>query len=242
MSEMETASAAEEVTRAAQDLQSGAVRAAVLGVNDGLVTNVALILGVAGGTGDDRFVRLAGLASLAAGAFSMAVGEYVSMRAQVDLAKRLLLDEEQALKEDPDRERRRIMDVLVRRGLGHKLADAVARRVVRDPRAAVETFARAELGLDPNELGSPWGAAVSSFVTFAAGAAVPLVPWMFLAGRTAIWISLSLAAAAALAVGGVLGHLAERRSVRWGLRQLAIVALAAGTTYLVGRLFHVPVS
>jgi VIT1/CCC1 family predicted Fe2+/Mn2+ transporter len=114
--------------------------------------------------------------------------------------------------------------------------------MIRTPESAVETYARAQLGLDPNDLGSPWAAALSSLLTFAGGALVPLLPWFFFSGPRALYASVGLAAAAALLVGGILGQLAERRWLRWALRQLGIVAFAASATWLVGHLFGTPVS
>ena len=227
-----------ETRQRAAEVQSGAARAAVLGMSDGLVTNVSLILGVAGAQVAAGTVRIAGVASLVAGACSMAVGEYVSMRAQVELLERLLVDERAELMRNPDGVRRELQEFIEKAGVSAKTAREASRQLARDPDHAVATYARS-LGLDPNQLGSPWAAAFTSLVTFAAGALIPLVPWFFLEGmRASLW-ALGLAAAAALGIGGALGQLGARRPVRAALRQLAILAVAAGITWLVGRLWHV---
>ena len=221
----------------ARSVQSGEARAAVLGVNDGLVTNVSLIVGMVGAAATPRVVLLAGVASLVAGACSMAVGEYVSMRAQVELLERLLAEERAAIEADPAYEQRLLEQTITRHGLQAATARAVARDVSRNPDKAIGVYARSVLGLNPQELGSPWGAALSSLLSFAAGALVPLLPWLLAAGHAAFGLSLMLAGAAALGIGGFLGRITDGRVVRAGLRQLLVIALASSVTYLVGRLF-----
>jgi vacuolar iron transporter family protein len=224
----------------AADVQRGTARAAVLGVSDGLVTNVALILGISAAEASPAFVRLAGFASLVAGAFSMAVGEYVSMRAQVELLERLLLEEAEKLRHNPEAVRAELEQFIERAGVSRKTAHEAARQVCRDKKHVLGTYARS-IGLNPDELGSPWAAAISSLVTFAGGALVPLVPWFFRSGFTAQAGSLALAAAASLGIGALLARL-SRRPLLWpALRQLLIVALAAAATVAVGRIFRVPV-
>ena len=229
--------------RRAREVQSGTARAAVLGINDGLVTNVSLILGVAGAQGGVGFVRLAGLASLVAGACSMAVGEYVSMAAQVELLQGLLTDHRIAMRNHPELARRELEESLTRDGMKRATAHNASQQIAGAPDHALAVYARS-LGLDPEELGSPWKAAASSLVTFAFGAAVPLAPWFFVhdAGTAAAAVSSGLAAAMALTIGGTLGWLSGRGPVWPALRQLLIVALAAGVTWAAGRLFHVSVT
>ena len=225
----------------AADVQRGTARAAVLGVSDGLVTNVSLILGISAAEASPAFVRLAGFASLAAGAFSMAVGEYVSMRAQVELLERLLLDEAEKLRQKPEAVRAELEAFIARAGVSRKTAHEAARQLSRDKKHVLSTYARS-IGLNPDELGSPWAAALSSFVTFALGALVPLVPWFFRSGGTAQVASLALAAVASLGIGGLLARLSGRALLWPMLRQLLIVAIAAGATVAVGRIFRVPVT
>jgi vacuolar iron transporter family protein len=224
----------------AADVQRGTARAAVLGVSDGLVTNVALILGVAAAEASPAFVRLAGLASLVAGACSMAVGEYISMRAQVELLERLLVEEARHLQSNPAGARAELEQSIKRAGVSPRTARAAARELARDPKHALATYARS-IGLNPDELGSPWGAAGSSLLTFAGGALAPLLPWFFASGRVAQLASVAIAGASALAIGAVLARLSGRSWIWPALRQLLVIALAATATVLVGRLFHVPV-
>jgi vacuolar iron transporter family protein len=208
----------------------------VFGISDGLVTNVSLILGVAGAHPGGSVVRLTGLAGLVAGAFSMAAGEYVSMQAQRELLQRELEVERQALSKSPDTERRELTAIYESRGLEPALAQELAGEMMRDPDLALETHAREELGINPARLGSPLQAAVSSFVMFALGALLPLLPWLFGSGSAAILASVVIGAVAALAVGAALGIFTGRSPVRSALRQLGLAALAAGATYAVGRL------
>ncbi|HEX3946332.1 MAG TPA: VIT1/CCC1 transporter family protein, partial [Acidimicrobiales bacterium] len=159
-----------------RDLRSGGIRAAVFGMSDGLVTNVSLILGVAGADPTGSVVRLTGIAGLVAGAFSMAAGEYLSMQAQRELLQRELEVERQSLRRAPEAERRELTAIYERRGLDPVLAAELVGEMMRDPEVALETHAREELGIDPGALGSPWRAAASSFATFALGALLPLLP------------------------------------------------------------------
>ena len=231
----------DEAKKRARELQSGAARAAVLGINDGLVTNVSLILGVAGAQADAHFVQLAGMASLVAGACSMAVGEYVSMAAQVELLERLLGEYREAIRLTPELARRDLEEQFQESGLKAATAHNASQQVASLPDRALAVYARS-LGLDPEELGSPWKAALSSLVTFAVGALLPLLPWFWLRGTTASGISIAIAAAAALGIGGTLGRFGGRPLAWPALRQLLIVAVAAGVTWGAGRLFHVTVT
>jgi vacuolar iron transporter family protein len=218
-----------------RDVRSGGARAAVFGVSDGLVTNVSLILGVAGAHPGGSIVRLTGVAGLVAGAFSMAAGEYLSMQAQRELLQRELEVERQSLRRAPEAERRELTAIYERRGLDPGLAAELVDEVMRDPDVALETHAREELGIDPGSLGSPWRAAVSSFVTFAVGALLPLLPWLFSSGTAATLASVAVGVVASLLVGGAVGFYTGRSPVRSALRQLAVAVLAAGVTYGIGR-------
>jgi VIT1/CCC1 family predicted Fe2+/Mn2+ transporter len=223
-----------------RDVQSGGARAAVFGVSDGLVTNVALILGVAAAHPAAAVVRLTGVAGLVAGAFSMAAGEYISMQAQRELLERELEVERSALRQSPGAERRELAAIYERRGLAPDLARELVDEMMRDPEIALETHAREELGINPQQLGSPAVAAGSSFVTFALGALLPLVPWLVTAGGgAATLISVGIGAVAALAVSGTLGVLTGRSPVKGAVRQLAVAAVAAVVTYGIGRLIGV---
>jgi VIT1/CCC1 family predicted Fe2+/Mn2+ transporter len=224
-----------------RNVQGGAARAAVFGVSDGLVTNVSLILGVAGAQPGPSYIRLAGLAGLVAGAFSMAAGEYVSMSAQRELLARELEVERRALKQEPEAEIAELAQIYQRRGLSAEAATYLARMMMRTPEMALETHAREELGVDPTSLGSPYAASISSFASFAVGAAIPLLPWFFLRGTPGLAASLSVVAVAAVVVGLLVSRATGRSPLLSALRQLMVSMVAAGVTYAVGRLVGVSV-
>ncbi|MGH9149336.1 MAG: VIT1/CCC1 transporter family protein [Acidimicrobiales bacterium] len=219
-----------------RNVQGGAARAAVFGVSDGLVSNVALILGVAGASPAPAVVRLAGLAGLIGGAFSMAAGEYVSMRAQTELLERELELERIEIARRPEVERLELAQLYVRRGIDPGVADTLATEMMREPELALEVHAREELGIDPSSLGSPVAASLSSFAAFSVGAAVPLAPWLFGQGAPAVVASIVLAAVAAVLVGVALARATDRPWPRAAGRQLLIAAAAAGVTSAVGAL------
>lgn len=219
--------------------KSGALRAAIFGVNDGLVSNLSLIMGVTGAAVSNEVVLLAGVAGLLAGSFSMAAGEYISMRVQRELFEGLLHYEAHELATEPDREHEELQEIYRTKGFPPELARDVAEAVMKDPRLALETHAREELGLDPQELGSPWAAAVSSLLTFAAGAAVPLLPFVFMSGRTAALIAVAASLTALFSVGAALSYATRRPMWLSGGRMLLVGGVAAAVTFGVGRLLHV---
>jgi VIT1/CCC1 family predicted Fe2+/Mn2+ transporter len=219
-----------------RNLQGGGARAAVFGVSDGLVSNVALILGMAGAHASAGAVRLAGIAGLIAGSFSMAAGEYISMRAQSELMLRELDVERQAIRHEPEDERRELAAIYKSRGLDAAMAEELSAKMMRDPELALETHAREELGINPEETGNPLQAATSSFVMFALGAFIPLLPWLITQGSAATWWSVVLGAVGAFSVGGALAHFTGRSWLWSACRQLLISGIAAGVTYSVGHL------
>lgn len=222
-----------------RDIQGGSARAAVFGVNDGLVSNVALVLGVAGASPGAGFVRLAGLVGLIGGAVSMAAGEYVSMRAQAELLERELEVERSELDRNPVHETQELTELYRSRGMDQQQASLLAEHLMSDPEMALQTHAREELGIDPDGLGAPWGAAGSSFVAFAMGAVVPLTPWFIASGKGAVVASVVLAVVAALAVGAALAHFTGRSAIRSALRQAGIASFAAAVTWVLGNLVGV---
>jgi len=225
-----------------RSVQGGAARAAVFGVSDGLVSNMGLILGVAGADPGPAAVRLAGVAGLVAGAISMAAGEYNSMRVQVDLLERELRIEERELRRRPNVETVELADLYERRGLPPEGARELAEAVMRDPDVALEAHAREELGIDPHELGKPLSAAVSSFVTFSGGALIPLLPWFFGGGTAAIIASLLLGVTAAAVVGAIIGR-STNRGVALGVgRQVLFTVIPAAITFLIGNALGVELS
>ena len=217
-----------------RDVQGGAARAAVFGISDGLVSNVALILGIAGASTDPTFVRVAGVSGLLAGAISMAAGEYVSLRAQAELVERELEIERRSIAENPEAETAELAAIYRERGLDPDHADQVAEGLMADPEVALDVHAREELGVNPTQLGNPMVAAASSFGSFALGAFVPLVPWLGGGGNNAVWASVILGLSVAALVGVVLARLTERSVVRTVARQLLVVGGACGATYLIG--------
>ena len=220
---------------------SGNIRAAVLGMNDGLVSNLSLVMGVSGGTDNTDFILLAGVAGLLAGAFSMAAGEYVSMRSQRDIYEHEIEKQRIEIRDWPDEEQA-ILDLIYRsKGLTEAESDLISRRVMADAESALDTMAREDLGLDPNELGSPWGAAFASFAAFVGGAIVPILPFLFNVGNSVI-VSAALSAVALLLVGGSLAAASGNRP-HWGaLRMLLVGSAAAAVTYAIGTLVGVSVA
>ncbi|MEQ8718808.1 MAG: VIT1/CCC1 transporter family protein [Acidimicrobiales bacterium] len=217
-----------------RNLNSGMARAAVFGVSDGLVSNASLVLGIAGADDAQGFVRLAGVAGLIAGAVSMAAGEYVSMRAQRELVERELEVERREHRRNPHHEIAELAKTYEQRGVDADVAREMAEGLMEDPEQALEVHAREEMGIDPNELGSPWLAAVSSFLAFCVGALLPLFPWFFGGGGGAVVASIVLAVIGAAGVGAALARFTGR-SVFWSSgRQVLIASGAAVVTYAIG--------
>lgn len=219
-----------------RDVSGGWFRAAVFGMSDGLVTNVSLILGFAGAHPSHSVVRLAGLAGLIAGAFSMGSGEYLSMRAQREVYEHEIEIERQALMESPDQERQELETMFVERGIDRELALRLSFDLMKDPDLALQTHAREELGIDPSATGSPWSATLWSFASFSLGALIPLFPWVITNHGSDVLASVIAGGVGALVLGGLVGLYTHRGVVRWALLQLLIAALAAGVTYGVGHL------
>ena len=217
-----------------RDVQGGVARAAVFGASDGLVSNVSLILGVAGANPGAGVVRLAGLAGWIAGAISMAAGEYGSMKAQTELLEHELNLERIELHRNPHVETRELAELYESRGLDEALARDLAVAMMRDPETALEAHAREELGIDPDALGSPVGAAVASFGAFSIGALLPLLPWLVSSGAGAVVASIVLGLVGAATVGALLARSTHGSYLRLILRYTGIALIAASVTYLVG--------
>lgn len=224
-----------------RDIQAGSARAAVFGVSDGLVSNVALILGVAGAHPAAAVVRLAGLAGLIGGSVSMAAGEYISMTAQTELFERELEMERIELRRRPESERRELVQIYRSRGIEEETAEELATAMMSDPDLALDTHAREELGIDPNSLGRPVAASVSSFLSFAVGALVPLLPWFMGTGTAAIVATVALGVITSLLVGGALARFTGRPLARSAGRQLLVSAVPAAFTYVLGSVVGVGV-
>ncbi len=222
--------------------RSGALRAGVFGVSDGLVSNTALVMGIAGSGSSHTVILLAGTAGLLAGSFSMAAGEYVSMASQREMYEREIALEAEELEEKPEEEHDELVLLYRAKGLDRRDAERLADRIMSDRQVALDTLTREELGLDPSGLGSPIYSAISSLLTFAAGALVVILPYLFGGGTAAFVGAIVLAAGALLGVGAGIGALNGRSPLRSGLRQLFVGGLAALVTFGVGHLIGASVS
>src|SRR6476659_1495265 len=224
--------------------RSGTLRAVIFGVSDGLVSNLALVMGVAGAAGEHgSFILLAGVAGLLAGAFSMAAGEYISMQSQRELFERQIALERAEMEAMPEEEEAEMAALYRSKGFRDDEAKAIAHRLFEDPERALDQLIREELGLDPDELGSPLGAAGGSFVAFALGAFVPVVPYLLLGGGApAFAASIVLSLGALFGVGAAVSLLTGRSAIFSGVRQVGIGAAAAIVTFLVGSVIGVSVA
>lgn len=217
----------------------GNLRAAVFGVSDGLVSNASLIMGVAGAAADPRTLLVAGVAGLLAGALSMAAGEYLSVRSQRELFEYQIGLEREELEEYPEEEAEELALIYNARGIPLDQAREVATKLMEDKEHALDTLAREELGLNPSELGSPWGAAGSSFMAFALGAVVPLVP--FVAGIPDVRVSATLTLGCLFLIGASLSLFTGRSALLSGLRMALIGAAAGAVTYGIGHTLGVAI-
>ncbi len=249
-----TASSHEERVRARQrallrlaEIQSahdghargGSLRASIFGVNDGLVSNASLVIGVAAANPGPSFVILAGVAGLVAGAFSMAAGEYISMKVQREVFESQIALERNELDERPDAEMEELQVIFEAKGVPPEDAARIAGHIMADPEVALALMAREELQLNPDDLGSPWRAAGGSFVAFCLGAVLPILPFIFATGYTALLVSLAVTGVALLTVGSFTARLTRRSLLFGGLRMLGIGGVATAVTYLVGRVVGV---
>ncbi|MEV0599226.1 VIT1/CCC1 transporter family protein [Streptomyces sp. NPDC050315] len=218
-----------------RDVNGGWLRPAVFGAMDGLVSNLALMTGVAGGSVSQQTIVITGLAGLAAGAFSMAAGEYTSVASQRELVQAELDIERRELRKHPKDEQAELAALYESRGVEPRLAREVAAQLSKDPEQALEIHAREELGIDPSDLPSPLVAAASSFGSFALGALLPVLPYLL--GASALWPAVLLALLGLFACGAVVARVTARSWWYSGLRQLALGGAAAGVTYVLGALF-----
>lgn len=217
---------------------SSVVRPVVFGATDGLVCNLSLIMGVAGAAGEDpHSIVIAGIAGLLAGGFSMAVGEYISVRSQREMLDYQIELQRHQLVHTPERERSILRAIYLTKGLSGAEADLIVNRILRDPERAVDTFVREEIGLSAETMGSPVAAGLGSMSAFAVGAIVPLVPFLVLGGgRAALLLSIAASGLALFAIGLGVARLTHRRAIVTGLRQAALGGLAAAVTFGIGSL------
>lgn len=229
----------EILARRALQVQRGAARAAVLGVNDGLVSVLCIILAVAGAGASAQNVLLAGVAGLVAGAVSMAAGEWISVKSQVELFGGILKDIKKLMRDDRELLIDQLTDNMISRSYTKATAQTAASEIAVDDTHLRRAYASQVMGFNPDELGSPWVAAGSSFALFTLGALTPLAPWFFMTGPIAIWVSIILTGIGGLIVGGYIGVSSGKSKTTAALRQLAIIALASVVTYGVGYVFGV---
>lgn len=225
-----------------RSVAGNALRAAVLGANDGLSSNLSLVMGMAGATVDTHVLMVTGLAGLLAGACSMALGEWVSMKSSRELAERELRIESDELNASPESERKELELIYEAKGLEKGEAKRLSQELMRDPRTALDVLAREELGIDPEELGgSALVAAVTSFLLFAAGAIIPVVPFFFMTGLASIAVSIALSALGLVTLGTGISIFTGRPVWISAGRQLALGLAAAAVTFGIGRVFRVSV-
>lgn len=231
----------ELLAKRAMQIHRGAARAAVLGVNDGLVSTLCITLAVAAAAGTAHAVLIAGFAGLIAGAISMAAGEWISVTSQVELFKGVLTDLKKMVKEDKEMLTGQLKENFVSNGLNVKTAASASTEIaIEDERLTLE-YARRVMGINPDELGSPWIAAFSSFLLFTLGSMVALFPWLFTEGVLAIGLSISFTMVGGLVVGGFVSRTGGGNVLKGGIRQLLIIAFASIVTYGIGHLFGVAI-
>lgn len=220
-----------------------ALRASVLGANDGLVSNLLLVMGVVGASLDERAILITGLAGLLAGASSMAMGEWVSVQSSRELYQRQIEIERQEIAETPDKEAQEFLEMYMAKGLSEPLARQVSEQLMENPEHALDTMVREELGINPHDLGgSAWEAAGASFLLFAVGAAVPVLPFLLLSGMAAVWASLGVSALALFGMGAAITFITGRNPLASGARQLLIGIAASGVTFAIGKLIDVTIA
>ena len=220
-----------------------ALRAAVLGANDGLVSNLSLVMGVAGATLAGNSVLIAGVAGLLAGAISMALGEWLSVQSSRELYTHQIETEKEEIATAPEEEAEELALIYEARGLSPETARALAAQIISRPESAIDTLAREELGIDPSELGgSAWEAAITSFVLFAMGAIIPVAPFIFTSGMPAVYISIALSALGLFGLGAAITLFTGRTVLYSGFRMVVFGLIAAAVTFGIGRLIGISIA
>lgn len=218
---------------------SSNLRAAVFGINDGLISNMSLILGVAGANANQHFIILAGIAGLLAGACSMGAGEYISVRSQREVFEYQIAIEKKELEEYPDEEKEELSLIYQARGLSQEEANKLAKFMIDNPETGLDALAREELGLNPEDLVSPYGAMFSSFFSFALGALIPLLPFLTGSHPFNLYISIGATAITLFAIGAVLSLFTNRSPFLLGIRMLLIGSLAGALTFVIGKMLGI---
>lgn len=218
-------------------IKSGSnLRAAIFGINDGLVSNASLVFAMVGASSNNKVIILTGLSGLLAGSFSMAAGEYISVKSQTELFENQIKIERDELSEFPEEEAKELSLIYQAKGIDKLTADSIAQALVKDPEKALDTLAREELGLNPFELGSASQAALSSFLSFSLGAIIPIFPYLIFANLNAIKISFALSMGSLFCIGVIISFLNGKSAMMNGLRMCLLGLLAGGVTYLIGYL------
>lgn len=232
----------EDIGRQHKNYTSGTLRAGVFGTNDGLVSNTCLVMGVAGAGVGPSEILLTGVAGLLAGAFSMGAGEFISMLSQREMFEHQIAQERDELERYPDEEAEELALIYEARGIPLKESRDMAKHLIANPEKALDALTREELGLNPEELGSPMGAVISSFLTFSVGACVPLVPFLLGYAKDGVLIAALLAGVALFGVGSALSLFSGKNAMLGGLRMLAVGSIAAAATYFIGSLLGASIS
>lgn len=220
---------------------SSNLRAAVFGINDGLISNISLILGVAAAKANLHFIILAGVSGLLAGACSMGAGEYISVRSQREVFEHQIEIEKKELEEYPEEEKQELSLIYQARGLAPQDADKLANLLIDNPNTGLDTLAREELGLNPDDLVSPIGAMMFSFFSFALGAFLPLSPFLFVNHTHVLWISVGITGVTLFIIGALLSLFNNRNPIILGLRMLLVGVISGGITYLIGKLLGIAI-
>ena len=215
------------------------IRAAVFGINDGLISNASLILGIAGANANQHFILVAGIAGLLAGASSMAAGEYISVRSQREVFEYQINIEKQELSEYPEEEIEELTLIYQARGIPQEEAVKLATLMINNPDTGLATLAREELGLNPEDMVSPFSAMLSSFIAFGIGAFLPLIPYLFSESSWNLPISIMIAAGSLFMIGAILSLFTNRHPVISGLRMLFVGVIAGSLTFLIGKLLGI---
>lgn len=218
---------------------SSNLRAAVFGINDGLISNMSLILGVAGGNANQHFIVLAGIAGLLAGACSMGAGEYISVRSQREVFEYQIEIEKKELEEYPEEEMEELSLIYQARGVPREEADKLSKLMIDNPETGLNALAREELGLNPEDLVSPIGAMVSSFISFSIGAMVPLIPFLISNASWNLLVSMGITAVTLFIIGTILSLFTNRNPIMLGFRMLAVGAIAGLLTFFIGKLLGI---
>lgn len=218
-------------------IKSGSnLRAAIFGINDGLVSNASLVFAMVGASSDNKTIILTGVSGLLAGSFSMAAGEYISVKSQTELFENQIKIEKEELEEFPEEEAKELALIYQAKGIDKETAEAISNSLVKDPVKALETLAREELGLNPFELGSALQAATSSFISFAIGAIIPIFPYLILSNVNAIKVSFSLSIGSLFMIGVIISYLTGKSPLFNGIRMSLLGLIAGSVTYLIGHL------